>query len=198
MGIGYTVGIETQAITQDLDASDQVSFIKAGIPGIQLFSGAHSDYHRPTDTVDKIAATGLVKVAAVAKEAVVYLSGRKEPLTFKGTKPQVSSTGKPGAPKSGRRVRTGIMPDFASTGKGVKVGAVSPGSPAEKAGLKIDDIITKINGVRITTFDELVAEKEKYLPGEEVIVTVYRTSPSETEVGGQYFDLPLILGEANY
>jgi len=88
--------------------------------------------------------------------------------------------------------------DEADTPQGVMIVTIGALTPAEKAGLKIDDIITKINGVRITTFDELVTEKEKYLPGDEVIITVYRTSPSETEAGGRYFDLPLILGEANY
>ncbi|MCP5050752.1 MAG: M20/M25/M40 family metallo-hydrolase, partial [bacterium] len=84
MGIGYTVGIESQMVTQSLASSDQVSFIKAGIPGVQLFSGGGPNYHRPGDTVDKISAPGLVKVAAVAKEAIVYLSERKEPLTPEG------------------------------------------------------------------------------------------------------------------
>jgi hypothetical protein len=44
---------------QDLQASDQASFIAVGIPAIQLFSGAHQDYHRPEDTADRIDTAGL-------------------------------------------------------------------------------------------------------------------------------------------
>jgi hypothetical protein len=153
MGIGYTVGIESQLITQDLDASDQVSFIKRGIPAIQLFSGPHSDYHCPTDTIDKIDPSGLVKVAIITKEAILFLSERKGPLTFKGSSKLPSKT-KSVPTKGGRRVGTGIIPDFSFSGKGVKIGMVSPGSPAEKASLKKGDVIIKIGETEVDNLRE--------------------------------------------
>jgi len=169
MGIGYTVGIDTQLVTQELDASDQVNFIREGIPGIQLFSGPHADYHRPSDTVDKIEAAGLVKVAAVAKEAIVYLSERKEPMTVEGTAPP-SKAGGPVSPpsSSGRRVRTGIMPDFAFSGKGMKIGAVSPGSPAAKAGLKKDDVIIRVGETAVSNLREYSDALKTFKPGDTV------------------------------
>jgi aminopeptidase N len=173
MGIGYTTGVETELIQQELDSSDQVSFIKAGIPGIQLFSGAHLDYHKPTDTVDKIDAAGLIKVAAVTREAVVYLSERKEPLTvtIKGI---TSKPTKPGAPKTGRRARTGFMPDFSFTGKGVKIGLVSPGSPAEKAGLKKGDVIIKLGDVIVNDLKEYSKTLKTFKPGDTVTIVYTR------------------------
>jgi aminopeptidase N len=178
MGIGYTTGIETEMITQDLDASDQVNFIKAGIPGIQLFSGPHTDYHQPTDTVDKIDGAGLVKVAAVAREAIVYLSERKEPLTFEGkaAAPQPDTAPSTG----GRRVRTGIMPDFAFPGKGVKIGMVSPGSPAEEAGLKKDDVIIKLGDVEVANLREYSNVLKTFKPGDTVAVVYLRESQEYT------------------
>ena len=77
MGTEYTTGIPTELITQELDASDQVSFINKGIPAIQFFSGPNEDYHKPEDTIDKIDPDGLVKVAAVAKEVLQYLADRE-------------------------------------------------------------------------------------------------------------------------
>jgi predicted metalloprotease with PDZ domain len=159
-------------ITQDLDASDQVNFIKAGIPGIQLFSGPHTDYHRPTDTVDKIDTAGLVKVATVAREAIVYLSERKEPLTFKGKK-AVSQPGST-APTGSRRVRTGIMPDFAFPGKGVKIGMVSPDSPAEKAGLKKGDVIIKLGEVVVNNLREYSNVLKIFKPGDTATMVYMR------------------------
>jgi hypothetical protein len=177
MGIGYTVGIETHLVTQELDASDQVSFIKASIPAIQLFSGPHMDYHRPTDTIDKIDAPGLVKVASVAKEAVVYLSERKEPLTFKGSAPKIAKTASPSS-GGGRRVRTGIMPGFSFSGKGVKVGMVSPGSPAEKAGLKKGDVIFKLQDVEVTNLKEYSNALKAHKPGDTVSMEYKREGKS--------------------
>jgi hypothetical protein len=172
MGIGYTTGIESELITQDLDASDQVNFIKAGIPGIQLFSGPHTDYHRPTDTVDKIDAAGLVKVAAVAREAIVYLSERKEPLTFQGKKAAAQPGSAP--PTGGRRVRTGIMPDFAFPGKGVKIGMVSPGSAAEKAGLKKGDVVIKLGDVVVNNLREYSNVLKTFKPGDTTTMVYLR------------------------
>jgi len=177
MGIGYTVGIETQLVTQELDASDQVSFIKVGIPAIQLFSGPHMDYHRPSDTIGKINGAGLVKVATVAKEAIVYLSERKEPLTFKGSAPKIAKTASPSS-KEGRRVRTGIMPDFSFSGKGVKVGMVSPGSPAEKAGLKKGDVIIKLEDVEVTNLRDYSNALQAHKPGDIVTMEYKREGKS--------------------
>jgi serine protease Do len=88
--------------------------------------------------------------------------------------------------------------EAAGTPEGALIAEVGALTPAETAGLKVNDIITAINGVRVKTYEELLAEKEKYIPGDEIIITVYRKSPDPNEAGGRYFDLPLILGEANY
>ncbi len=80
--------------------------------------------------------------------------------------------------------------------EGALIVRVGPFTPAEEAGLKEGDIITKVNGVRIKTFDDLAAEKNKYEPGEEITMTVFR--PDETTEGGTYIDIPLVLGDANY
>ncbi|MDP1995384.1 MAG: M20/M25/M40 family metallo-hydrolase, partial [Ignavibacteria bacterium] len=60
MGASYVTGVETEMVTQELDASDQRSFLEVGVPGVQFFSGANADYHKPTDTPDKIDGAGLI------------------------------------------------------------------------------------------------------------------------------------------
>lgn len=176
MGIGYTTGIETEFIIQELDASDQVSFIEKGIPAVQLFSGSHLDYHRPTDTPDKIIPAGLVKAAAVAREAIVYLSGRKEPLAFVGTagtavKPV--STGGAGQ----RKVKTGIMPDFLQRDRSKNRSGFSR-SPAGKAGLIAGDIIIKLGATQVTDLKQYTAALEVFKPGDTVAV-IYTRAGSE-------------------
>jgi hypothetical protein len=143
-GASFVTGVESRNIPEALQSSDHASFIAKGVPAVQLFTQAHADYHKPTDTADKVDAAGLVKVAALAKEAIVYLGERPQPLT-NTIKPGPPSA--PAAPAAGeRRVSFGSIPDFAFAGPGVRVGGVVAGSPAEKAGLKEGDVITAIDG----------------------------------------------------
>jgi S1-C subfamily serine protease len=157
-------------VTQDIASSDQVSFIEAGVPAVQIFSGAHGDYHSPADTADKIDPAGMVKVAAFAREALLYLTARKEPLTFKGK----AAGKKPPVPKGGRRVSTGSMPDFAFKGEGVRIAAVSKDSPADKAGLVKGDVIVRIGEKKIKNLREYAGALRAYQPGDEVELGVLR------------------------
>ena len=177
MGTGYVTGVESEIVMQPLDASDQVAFIEAGVPGVQFFSGPHTDYHRPSDSADKIDGAGMVKVASVLKETITYLAERPEPLTFSGAqkKPGTGSSGHPGANKSGgRNASTGIMPNFSFSGEGVQVGSVSPDSPAGIAGIQKNDVITSFAGKRVKDLRAYSAELGKFNPGDEVEVEYVR------------------------
>lgn len=186
MGIQYTLGIESELLTQDLDSSDQTSFHEAGIPAIQLFSGAHLDYHQPTDTPDKIDSPGLVKVAAVAREALLYLCERNEPLTITlnstATIPATTPTSHPSStPTDQRKVSIGIMPDFSFNGPGVKIAAVAPGSPAEKAGLLKDDIIIQVMNTTVNNLKEYADLLKKYKPGDQISL-IYLRNGNRTSI----------------
>jgi len=172
MGSGYVTGIESEMITQDLDASDQVSFIEAGIPAVQLFSGPHSDYHRPGDIADKIDAAGMVKVASFAREVIVYLTEREDPMTFQGKKPKTTSS--PASTGGARRVSTGTMPDFAFSGEGMRVASISPDSPAAIAGLQEGDVIIQLGEKAVKSLREYSDELKKHQPGDEVKIVYQR------------------------
>ncbi len=183
-GAGFVTGVDINLVSEDLDSSDQVSFQEAGIPAVQLFSGPHLDYHRPSDTPDKIDYAGLVKVASVAKEVVEYLSGREEPLS-KLTK-QGGET--PAGPKTERTVSLGTIPDFAYQGTGVRLSGVAPGSPAETAGLKEGDIITAVNGSAVAGLRQFSDSLKALKPGDRVSITFARDdreSTVQTEVQGR-------------
>jgi hypothetical protein len=176
MGAGYVTGVPSEMVSQNIDASDQTAFIEAGVPAVQIFSGPHSDYHRPSDTADKIDAAGLVKVAAFVREALVYLADTEKYLTFKGSKEKAHSP----APKGGeRKVSTGLMPDFVFSGEGVKIKAISAGSPAEKAGLKNGDIIVEVNGEKIINLRGYSNQLKKYKPNDTVSVKALRSGKSQ-------------------
>jgi len=178
MGCGYVTGVESEMVAQDLDASDQVAFIEAGVPAVQIFSGPHPDYHRPTDTAERIDGEGLVKVASFVKEALLYLAEREEPMSFAGKKNAAS--GGQAKPAGTRKATTGSMPDFAYDGKGVRIGAVSPGSPAEAAGLQKGDVIVRLGGTPVTDLREYSNALKAHQPGDTVELTFTRNGVERT------------------
>ncbi len=166
MGAGYVTGVESDMVTQDLDASDQRSFIEAGVPGVQIFSGANEDYHKPTDTPDKIDGAGMVKIAMFAREGILYLADRIEPLTFQGEIPKKGDASqiKPGE----RKVSTGSVPDFAYSGEGVRIADLTSGSAAEKSGLQKGDIIIQLGQYKVANLREYSDALKKFNPGDQV------------------------------
>lgn len=173
-GIGFVTGIKHQMVKEELDASDQMSFIHQGIPAVQIFTGPNFDYHRPSDDIDKIDTAGMVKVAAFVKEAIQYLADREEPMTAAGKPAASGHPGKAGKPKAGRRVSLGTMPDFAFTGEGVRIGAVTPESPAAKAGLKKGDVLKEIDDFKIQKLADLSKSLKSYKPGDKILVKYVR------------------------
>lgn len=184
IGSSYVTGVESEIIAKDLDASDQVSFIEAGVPAVQIFSGPHGDYHRPSDTIEKIDEAGLVKIASFTREAILYLVERDEPLSYSGPalpasgagSPAGSSGARPGshAGSPSRRASTGCMPDFAFSGKGVKVSSVSDGSAAEAAGIIPGDVIIKLGSFDVNDLKEYSSALKSFQPGDEVDIVILR------------------------
>lgn len=169
-GAGHIAGVEIKTVSEELDASDQASFQEAGVPAVQLFTGPHEDYHRPTDTIDKINSDGLATVASFAKEVVEYLAGRELPLTASaGTVRNVSTF-----VSAERKVTFGIIPDFAYKGKGCRLDGVVEGSPAEKAGLAKGDIVTAINSNAVDSLKNLSEILKSLHAGDRVEITYMR------------------------
>lgn len=179
-GAGYVTGVEIGAVSEELDSSDQKSFQEAGVPAVQLFTGPHPDYHRPSDTPDRVDAGGLLKVAAVAREAVEYLAMRKEPLTAKEHPGERQETVR----KDVRKAGLGVIPDFAYTGQGCRLSGVMPGSPAEACGLQAGDVIIRINELPVAGLKDLSDILKTLAPGAKVAITFIRDG-REITVGAE-------------
>ena len=63
---------------------------------------------------------------------------------------------------------------------GVFVCSVEPGSAAEKAGLKMGDVITKVDDTEIKTVEDLNLAKKKYSAGDSAKLEVYRPDGTVT------------------
>jgi aminopeptidase N len=181
-GISFTTGVPTRSIAGAGESSDQQSFIAQGIPAVQLFTSAHLDYHRPTDTAEKIDIDGLVKISLVVKEALGYLVQRPTPLTITidraalaqgAAQGGAAANGSPGAAPA-RRVSFGIVPDYAEAKGGVRVESVVPGSPAALAGITGGDILQQIDGKPTATLGAFSDVLKTLQPGQEVLARLRR------------------------
>ncbi len=169
-GAGYVTGVEVEMVSQPLDSSDQTSFQEAGVPAVQLFSGPHLDYHCPGDTAEKVDVDGLVKVAAVAREAVEYLAGRQEALHSMLQAKRVAENESGGK----RKVQLGTIPDYAYRGEGCRISGVVPGAPAEACGLAAGDVIIQIGTARVHNLSDLSKILRSLSPGQKVAITFLR------------------------
>jgi hypothetical protein len=189
-GASFVTGVDSVSVAGNAEASDQRTFLERGVPAVQIFTGPHADYHRPGDTPDKVDGAGLVKVATLVREAVVYLAGRAEPLTVTiagtptaGGPAAGAPTATPGSPGTvpARRVTFGTVPDFAFVGPGLKLSGVTPGSPAEKAGLVAGDVITRVADTPIASLRDF-SEVLKALTAGQTVPVVFTRGGQEQVV----------------
>ncbi|MEN8763496.1 MAG: M20/M25/M40 family metallo-hydrolase [Thiogranum sp.] len=177
-GAGYVSGVPIRDVADDFGSSDQTSFIEAGVPAVQLFSGVHQDYHRPGDRADKIDARGLVKTAKVLKETVDYLAERPQALhtTLEGGQP----TGTPALSGQARRVSLGTVPDYTYQGDGVRITDVQAGTPAAQADLRAEDIIVAVNDAPVHNLRDYAQALQELSPGDEIRIRFLRNGNEQT------------------
>jgi hypothetical protein len=156
--------------------SDHTPFYAKERPVLMFFTGPHADYHRPSDTAEKINAEGLQTVVRLVFRTAAALAQRVEPLTFvrtKGEPPQRRERG------GGYGAYFGSIPDFSESPiPGVKLAGVRPESPAERAGLQAGDIIVAFAGVTIRNLEDLVFALRSKRAGDRVEITYLRDGQS--------------------
>jgi hypothetical protein len=148
--------------------SDHESFFSKKIPVLHIWTDLHSDYHRPSDDSDKLNIAGMQRVADLVVQLVLATDASPTRPTFVEVRRAVVAMG------GGDRPWLGSVPDFASNEEGLRITDVSAGSPAEKAGMKGGDIITKLGDSKISGVEDLQSALMKHKPGDKVIVVVKR------------------------
>jgi hypothetical protein len=125
--------------------TDVASFNAAGVPCLNFFTGTHLDYHKPSDTADKIDYEDLDRIVDFAVAIVKRISDASEAPQFTKVEQPKDS----GAGRAGVRIFTGTIPDYATDVKGLLLSGVIGGGPAEQAGLQKGDVIVEIAGQTI-------------------------------------------------
>jgi hypothetical protein len=125
--------------------TDSASFDRLDVPTLNFFSGAHPDYHRPSDGPDRIAYPGIERVARLGARIAAELAAQQGPPAFA----RVPRSAEPGAGRDALRAWTGTIPEYAGEAPGLALAGVTPGGPAAQAGLRAGDVIVELAGRRI-------------------------------------------------
>jgi len=149
--------------------SDHTAFYNSGIPVLFFFTGVHDDYHKPADVVEKINLGGMVRVASAITDITNHFDRDFSALTFMKTK----SDSTYGGPQN-FSVTLGIMPDFISDVKGLRVDGVSGDRPAERAGILKGDVIIKMGKFEIDDIYMYMNCLKKFRKGDTTTVSVER------------------------
>lgn len=150
--------------------SDQTSFYLKDIPVLHFFTGQHSDYHKPSDDIDKVNYKG----EAVVLEYIIALTER----TFRYPKLTFQKTRTPDTGKSSFKVTMGVMPDYVFDGEGMRIDGVTDGKPASKAGLQKGDIVVRLGTNKVKDVMEYMKALSAFKKGDTTEVEVMRGGKS--------------------
>ncbi|MCY2960650.1 MAG: M28 family peptidase [Planctomycetota bacterium] len=151
-------------------SSDHATFAKRKKPVLHLFSGLHTDYHKPTDDTERFEAEGAARVVELAEDLVRRMTAA----------PGLAFVEPPPAPEGEKRVASGFnawfgsIPNYAFEGPGVKIDGTSSGSPAERAGFLAGDVLLTIGEVKVANVYDLTYALQYYKPGDVVLVAFER------------------------
>ena len=157
--------------------SDHSSFYGKQVPVLFFWTGTHEDYHKPSDTADKLNYEDEAQILALAGRIVRDIAAADKRPTYTTAKAAPAPRG------SGFRVYLGTVPNYADSNDGLLLDGVREDSPAAKAGLKAGDKIVKLAGLDVRNVYDYTAALGEMKAGQEYEVELMR--------GGQRLTLKL-------
>jgi peptidase M28-like protein/PDZ domain-containing protein len=154
--------------------SDHSSFYAKQIPVLFFWTGTHADYHKPSDTAEKINYDGLANVVSFVANLVRSVDQSDKRPTY--TVAKVAATGR----STGFRVYLGTIPNYADSSDGMLLDGVRDDSPAAKAGLKAGDKIVKMAGRDVTNVYDYTSALGEMKGGQEYEVEIMRAGQRMT------------------
>jgi S1-C subfamily serine protease len=141
--------------------ADHFAFFDRGIPVVMMNTGLHDNYHRPSDTADRVDNAGVMRVARLAFGVAYELAQRPAPAppfrpTARHETPETERSILARASKPSDRLGVGWVDDPKAT-QGARLSWIAPGSPAEQAGLRVGDCILRFADRQILSDDDFYA-----------------------------------------
>ena len=150
--------------------TDTTSLYPKRLPVLNFFTGAHEDYHRPSDTPEKLDYAGTERITKFARNLLVDLAAAPERPDYA----RVERSEQPGGSRETLRAYLGTIPDYTTEIKGVKLSGVRGGSPAEKAGLQGGDVLVEFAGQKIANIYDYTYALDAVKIGQPVKLVVER------------------------
>ena len=150
-------------------ASDHTAFYLKNIPVLNFFTGAHEDYHKPTDDHDKINYKGISVVVSYIEKIINDLDDEKK-LAFTKTKNDENRR----APKFS--VTLGVIPDYLFDGEGMRIDGIIEGRSADVSGMQNGDIVIQLGDLKITDMNSYMKALSFYNKGDKVKAQVLRAN----------------------
>ncbi len=162
------VGLSLTLQDESYLPTDASSVYMRGVPILSAFTGAHSEYHTPRDTPEKLNYDGAAQVARFMGLVAQGLATRESPPDYvEQSVKQKTTTGR-------LRAYLGTIPDYAEEVKGVMLSGVGKDGPADKAGVNSRDVIVELAGRKIENIYDYTHAIEALKIGEPVKMTVLR------------------------
>ena len=156
--------------------TDSSAFNGEGVPTLNLFTGTHPDYHKPSDTAEKLNYEGLARVARFAGLVARRVAASDPAPEFI----QVERSSEAVPARSSMRAYTGTIPEYATEVEGLLLGGVMAGGPAEKAGLRKGDVIVEFAGAPVLNIYDYMNALEAARIGEPLTVVFLRGGERRT------------------
>ena len=164
--------------SDDVGRSDHLSFYNRKIPVLHFFTGTHEDYHRASDTWEKLNYEGMAKVSDLVMASALQIANSREPINF------VSLPSRPPRAERAdeRSVSTylGSIPEYGVNSEGVQLAGVMDGSPAALAGLRAGDVIIRLASKNIQSIEDLTTALGAQKAGDEVEIVALRAGSPVT------------------
>ncbi|HVS13413.1 MAG TPA: M20/M25/M40 family metallo-hydrolase [Thermoanaerobaculia bacterium] len=170
------VGFDLQTQDDPYLPTDSASFYGAEVPALQLFTGSHADYHRPSDVAEKINYADLERVARF----VTLVTRRLADLEQAPEYAVVQRKQAEGGSRDSVRAFTGTIPDYTTEVEGLRLGGVMAGGPADEAGLREGDVIIRFGGATITNIYDYTYALDAVKVGVPVEVVYLRDGEERT------------------
>ena len=158
--------------------SDQSYFYAAGRPVLHIFTDLHEDYHRPTDDWQKVNFEGMARIIDFTAGLTSALGGRGAPLTFvevpRPTSHAMADRAAAQDAGSSYGAYLGSIPDMTSSPGGVRLMGVRKDSPADRAGLRAGDVITRIGDQGVPDLQAMTNALRSFKPGDTTEIVVIR------------------------
>lgn len=165
-----TTSLELRYLESSSGYSDHLSFALRKVPVLLFFSGLHSDYHRPSDDWERIDIAGTAQILGVVQGVINRLMLLERPPQYRDVEGQAQLF------ESGRRfgTRFGSVPDLSWELEGVRFAQIVSHSPADKAGLKAEDVILGFDGKQVGNLYDFTSILKSKFPGDESEVLFLR------------------------